>query len=196
MRSGINRWHGDTQPPEGRRQHGPAGQASTGTTYNGSGRWRTTPKHIRNDTGHWTKRKSGHSVRGWGRCDGAGWATLTGWLPWPGCELAHARAPNSIYILIKTAPLASPTPTRPATTPNPPPIHPTPVFLFVKASTIKYISVRNVGEGVRSPVRRRDLQVRSLCFNQLSLRALLTGPHLPIFATEARFLLLSLFIFH
>lgn len=95
---------------------------------------------------------------------------------WP----AHARAPNSIYILIKTAPLASPTPTRPATTPNPPPIHPTPVFLFVKASTIKYISVRNVGEAVRSPVRRRDLQVRPLCFNQLSLRALLTRPHLPI----------------
>lgn len=151
---GINRCHGDTQPPERVGDNtGPRAKGiSTGSTYDGSWRWPTTPTHIRNDTGHWTKRKSGHSVRGRGLSDGAGCATLTGWLPWPGCELAYARAPNSIYILIKTAPLASPTPTHspPANAPNSPPIHPTPVFLFVKASTIKYISVQNVGEAVRA----------------------------------------------
>lgn len=119
----INRGHGDTQPPAAdRARHNPY-RDYWGVTHKGSWRWRTTPTHIRNDTGHWTERKSGlGSVGGRGRGDGAYW-THSGWLPRPGCELGRARVPNSIYILIKTAPLASPT--QPLTHPHPHPHHDT-----------------------------------------------------------------------
>lgn len=99
-------------PREGRRQHSPAGQ--------GQGVYLqrvlaladdsdTHPERHRtlNETEKWTLGSRATARRRGGVC-----TTLTGWLPWPGCELAYARAPNSIYILIKTAPLASPTPTR------------------------------------------------------------------------------------